>query len=196
MAVTIERSQESRPGNSPRVTSAVWGGLFVIGLLMTVLGFVALGTAFLTSLVTVIYFGALLAMMGIAEAVSAFRVRRTGGPFWLYLLSGILSTVVGLFVLVYPRAGLAALTLMLAGYFFVSGLFHAITAVIDRYARWGWDLFYGAVSILLGGVVMSEWPVSAVWLVGTFVGIGILFRGVALMAGSLTLRRAMREVTA
>ncbi|WP_164020144.1 HdeD family acid-resistance protein [Pyxidicoccus trucidator] len=196
MPISIESNQETRPGNSPRVTSTVWGGLFIIGLLMTVLGIVALGTAFLTSLVTAIFFGALLAIAGIAEIVSAVRVRKSGGPFWLYLLSGILSTVVGMFVLVYPRAGLAALTLMLAGYFFASGLFHAITSVMDRYARWGWDFVYGAISIFLGVVVMSEWPVSAVWLVGTLVGLGILFRGVALMAGSLTLRRALRDVTA
>ncbi len=197
MAITLERNQESRPGDRPRVTSTVWGGLFVIGLLMSVLGVVALGTAFLTSLVTAIFFGALLTMTGIGEVIAAFRVRRREGrPFWLYLLSGVLTTVMGLFVLVYPKAGLAAMTLLLAGYFFASGLFHAITSVMDRYERWGWDFLYGAISIFLGVIIMSEWPVSAVWLVGTLVGIGILFRGVALMAGSLTLRRALREVTA
>jgi uncharacterized membrane protein HdeD (DUF308 family) len=196
MAITVERNRDSlTEGNRPRVTSAVWGGLFVIGALMTVLGVVALGAAFLTSLVTAIFFGALLAITGIGEIIAALRVRRREGrPFWLYLLSGVLSTVVGLFVLVYPAAGLAALTLMLAGYFFASGLFHAITSVMDRYERWGWDFLYGAISIVLGIIVMARWPVSAVWLVGTLVGIGILFRGVALMAGSLTLRRALRAV--
>jgi uncharacterized membrane protein HdeD (DUF308 family) len=195
MPITINRNRDTIPGNEPRVTSTLWGGPFVLGLLLTVLGVVALGAAFLTSLVTAIFFGAMLAVAGIMEVVSAFRVRRSGGPFALYLLGGVLSAVVGLFILVYPKAGLAALTLLLAGYFFASGLFHAITSVVDRYPRWGWDFFYGAVSVFLGAVVMAEWPISAVWLVGTMVGISILFRGVSLMAGSLTLRRAMREVT-
>ncbi|MBZ4422070.1 HdeD family acid-resistance protein [Myxococcus sp. RHSTA-1-4] len=196
MAISIERNREPVTGGPSRVTSAAWGGLFVLGILVTLLGIVALGAAYLTSLVSAIFFGAMLTMMGIAEIVAAFRVRGSGGPFWLYLLGGILSTVVGLFVLVYPAAGLAALTLLLAGYFFASGLFHAITSLVDRYPRWGWDFLYGAVSIFLGVVVMSQWPISAVWLVGTMVGIGILFRGVSLIAGSLTLRRAMRAVTA
>ncbi|NMO20423.1 HdeD family acid-resistance protein [Pyxidicoccus fallax] len=196
MAIDIQRNREPVAGDTPRVTSAVWGGLFILGLLMTVLGIVALGTAFLASLVSAIFFGAMLAVMGISEIVAGFRVRKSGGPFWLYLLGGILSTVVGLFVLVYPAAGLAALTLMLAGYFFASGLFHAITSVVDRYPRWGWDFAYGAISIFLGVVVMAQWPVSAVWLVGTLVGIGILFRGLALMAGSLSVRRALREIHA
>lgn len=196
MAINIERNREPVAGDTPRVTSAVWGGLFILGLLMTVLGVIALGAAYFASLVTAIYFGAMLTVMGIVEVVAAFRVRRSGGPSWLYLLSGILSIVVGLFLLVYPAAGLAALTLMLAGYFFASGLFHAITSITDRYPRWGWDLAYGAISVLLGVIVMAQWPISAVWLVGTVVGIGILFRGVTLMAGSLALRRAMREVMA
>ncbi|MFP2927342.1 HdeD family acid-resistance protein [Pyxidicoccus sp. 3LG] len=201
MAITIEQKPESGPsevtgpGGRPKATSAVWGGPFILGLLMTVLGIVALGASFLTSLVTVFLFGALLAGAGIAEIISAFRVRKSGGPFWLYMLSGVLSTVVGLFVLMYPAAGLGALTLLLAGYFFASGLFHAITSVMDRYPQWGWDLFYGAVSIFLGVVVMMEWPISAVWLVGTLVGIGIIMRGVALMASALAIRQTLRAVT-
>ncbi|QSQ26234.1 DUF308 domain-containing protein [Pyxidicoccus parkwayensis] len=194
MAITIERN-ETTPGSTSKVPSTIWGGPFILGLLIAVLGIVSLGATLVTSLVTAVFFGAMLTVAGVSEIVAAFRVRKGGGPFLLYLLGGVLSAVVGLFILVYPKAGLAALTLLLAGYFFASGLFHAITSVVDRYPRWGWDLFYGAVSIFLGIVVMAEWPISAVWLVGTMVGIGILFRGVALMAGSLTLRRAMRQVT-
>ncbi len=194
MAISDERRPEIlTPDVTPRVNSAAWGGPFILGLLMTILGIVALGAAFFTSLVTAILFGAFLAGAGIMEIISAFRTRKSGGPFWLYLLSGILSIVVGLFVLVYPAAGLGAMTLLLAGYFFASGLFHAITSVMDRYSRWGWDFLYGAVSIVLGIIVMRQWPISAVWLVGTLVGISIFFRGIALMAGALTVRRVLRS---
>ncbi len=194
MAFTDERKPEVlNPAVSPRVNSAAWGGPFILGLLTMLLGIVALGAAFFTSLVSAILFGALLGGAGVMEIISAFRERKSGGPFWLYLLGGILSVVVGLFILVYPAAGLGAMTLLLAGYFFASGLFHAITSVMDRYPRWGWDFFYGAVSIFLGILVMRQWPISAVWLVGTLVGIGIFFRGVALMAGALTVRRVLRS---
>ncbi|MCE9671108.1 HdeD family acid-resistance protein [Myxococcus stipitatus] len=191
MATSYNR--ESMTRDESRATSAAWGGLFVLGLLIVLLGIVALGASFLTSLVTAIFFGALLAVMGIAEIVSAVRMRKGGGPFWLYLLSGVLSTVVGLLVLVYPAAGLGAMTILLAGYFFASGLFHVVTSVMDRYPRWGWDCLYGAISLLLGVIVMAQWPISAVWLVGTLVGIAILMRGIALMAGSLDMRRALRQ---
>ncbi|GEL71441.1 HdeD family acid-resistance protein [Myxococcus virescens] len=194
MAFTDERKPEIlTPDTRTRGNSAAWGGPFIMGILMTLLGIVALGAAFFTSLVSAILFGAMLAAAGVMEVISAFRTRKEGGPFWLYLLSGILSVVVGLFVLVYPAAGLGAMTLLLAGYFFASGLFHAVTSVMDRYPRWGWDFLYGAVSIFLGIIVMRQWPISAVWLVGTLVGIGIFFRGVALMAGALTVRKVLRS---
>ncbi|GEN12529.1 Uncharacterized membrane protein HdeD, DUF308 family [Myxococcus fulvus] len=182
-------------GEGGRAASAAWGPLFVLGVLMAILGLVALGSSFITSMVSVILFGALLAGTGIAEIISSFRVRKSGGPFWLYLLNGVLSTVVGIFVLMNPAAGLGALTLLLAGYFFASGLFHVVTSLMDRYPKWGWDFAYGAISIALGVIIMAQWPISAVWLVGTLVGISILMRGIALMAGSLELRRAMRSVS-
>ncbi|AGC45500.1 hypothetical protein MYSTI_04202 [Myxococcus stipitatus DSM 14675] len=185
--------REPATGDGGRMASAAWGPPFILGLLTAILGLVALGASFLTSMVSIILFGALLAGSGIAEIISAFRVRKSGGPFWLYLLGGVLSTVVGVFVLAYPAAGLGALTLLLAGYFFASGLFHVVTSLMDRYAQWGWDFAYGAISILLGITIMSQWPISAVWLVGTLVGISILMRGIALMAGSLELRRAVRS---
>lgn len=185
--------REPATGDGGRAASAAWGPPFILGLLTAILGLVALGASFLTSLVSIILFGALLAGSGIAEIISAFRVRKSGGPFWLYLLGGVLSTVVGVFVLAYPAAGLGALTLLLAGYFFASGLFHVVTSLMDRYAKWGWDFAYGAISILLGVIIMAQWPISAVWLVGTLVGISILMRGIALMAGSLELRRAVRS---
>ncbi|MFY1830334.1 HdeD family acid-resistance protein [Myxococcus fulvus] len=187
--------REPISGEGGRAASAAWGPLFVLGVLMAILGLVALGSSFITSMVSVILFGALLAGTGIAEIVSSFRVRKSGGPFWLYLLNGVLSTVVGIFVLMNPAAGLGALTLLLAGYFFASGLFHVVTSLMDRYPKWGWDFAYGAISIALGVIIMAQWPISAVWLVGTLVGISILMRGIALMAGSLELRRAMRGVS-
>ena len=67
--------------------------------------------------------------------------------------------------------------------------------MVDRYARWGWDCFDGIVSVLLGAVIMAQWPLSTVWAVGIVVGVGLLSRGIALMAGSLAVRSVIREAT-
>ncbi|MBN1205425.1 MAG: DUF308 domain-containing protein [Myxococcaceae bacterium] len=180
--------------SSTRIGANVWGAPLVVGLLITLLGCLALASVGITSLISVFFYGALLAVMGIAEIVHAFRIRKTG-PFLLFLLGGVLSMVVGLLVLAWPGAGLAALTLLLAGYFLATGLFRTITSVMDRYPRWGWDCADGIISIALGAIIMAQWPLSTLWAVGIVVGVGLISRGIALMAGSLAVRHVLREVS-
>jgi uncharacterized membrane protein HdeD (DUF308 family) len=185
-------SSDIRPPTRSRMGSSVWGGPFVVGLLITLLGCLALASIGITSLISVIFYGSLLTVMGIAEIVHAFRVRKTG-PFLLFLLGGVLSTIVGVLVLAWPAAGLAAMTLLLAGYFFATGLFRAITSLMDRYPRWGWDFADGVVCVALGVIIMALWPLSTLWAVGIVVGVGIISRGIALMASSLAVRSVLRE---
>lgn len=170
--------------------SAAWGGPFVVGLLMAVVGLLAFFSSVLTSFVTVLFLGVLLVLAGLFEIVHAFRVWHEGRPL-RFLLGGLLSIVVGFLYLVHPAAGLQALALLLAGYFFVSGLFRGITAVADRYPHWGWDFVYGISAVILGIIILGEWPLSALWVVGALVGLEIFFRGIALMGGSLAVRQAL-----
>ena len=71
---------------------------------------------------------------------------------------------------------------------FAAGLFHAITAVADRYPRWGIDFLYGVVALALGVYIVASWPISSFWVLGTVVGIEIIARGVALVSASWALR--------
>ncbi|WNG43158.1 HdeD family acid-resistance protein [Archangium minus] len=163
-----------------------------MGLLITLLGVVALGAVVLTSFVSVIFYGSMLVVGGVFEMVHAFRIRRTG-PFLMFLLGGILSVVVGALVLMRPGAGLVALTLLLAGYFFASGLFRCITSASDRYSGWGWDFAYGIVSLALGAIIFAQMPASSLWALGIVVGVEILSRGISIMAGALMIRSAVHH---
>jgi uncharacterized membrane protein HdeD (DUF308 family) len=171
--------------------SAVWGAPFVLGLLMTLVGLLALSMAVWTSLASIIFLGVMLFISGLIEIGHAFRTWKTGRPL-AHFLGGILSAVVGVLLAARPLAGLAAVSLLLAGYFFASGLFRAITSIADRYSQWGWDLLYGISAVILGVVLLAQWPNSALWVVGVLVGIEILFRGTTLMAGGLGLRHVIR----
>ncbi|OJT18650.1 hypothetical protein BO221_38535 [Archangium sp. Cb G35] len=180
------------PTRNPRGTAGLWGGPFVVGLLLTLLGVVALGAVVLTSLFSVIFYGAMLAAAGVFEIVHAFRIRKTG-PFWMFLLGGVLSLVVGAMVMARPGIGLVAVTLLMAGYFFASGLFRGITSLSDRYEGWGWDLAYGLVSVALGVIIFAQLPTSSLWALGVVVGVEILFRGIAIMAGALVVRGVLHR---
>jgi uncharacterized membrane protein HdeD (DUF308 family) len=174
-----------------RLGTAAWGGLFVTGLLIFVVGFIALLSAAISGVLSVVYLGALLAVAGIFELVYAFRAERGERAF--RLLGGLLSLVVGALFLIRPGAGLAALTFLLAGFFFVSGLFHLVTSIADRYPHWGWDFLYGLIAMALGTIVFAQWPASALWLIGTLVGVELLFRGSAMMGTALSMRHVIHH---
>jgi uncharacterized membrane protein HdeD (DUF308 family) len=157
------------------------------GILWIIFGLFALFSSVYTSYVTVLFVGVLLIVVGGLEVISAFRMHRER-PRILYLLAGLLSIVVGALFLDRPLATLGALTLLTAGYLFASGLFHGLSAVVDRYPRWGWDLAYGVVAILLGAYIVASWPLSKFWVIGTIVAIEIIARGIALVAASWVVR--------
>ena len=182
-------------GLNKRNTSGFWGGPFVMGLLITLLGVVALAAVPITSLATVIFYGSLLVVGGVFEMVHAFRVRKTG-PFLMFLLGGVLSIVVGALLLMRPGIGLVSLTLLMAGFFFARGLFRGITSLMDRYSGWGWDCAYGIVSVALGAIIFAQLPYSSMWALGVVVGVEILSRGVAMMAAALAFRGALRRLHA
>jgi uncharacterized membrane protein HdeD (DUF308 family) len=165
-----------------------WGATLAIGIVLMLIGLVALGATTMTGVVAVLYVGAMLIAVGILEIISAFRVRHAGGPWLAYVLAGVLSIVVGALFLDRPLVTLASLTLLAAGFFFVSGLFRGIVAVTERYPRWGLDLALALVSLALGVIVVVTWPFSSFWVIGTVVAVEIFVHGVTLVSRALMMR--------
>jgi uncharacterized membrane protein HdeD (DUF308 family) len=182
MATTTGIGAEQRPEHRHTVG---WGWPMAIGILLILGGAFALFASVLTSLVSVLYIGLMLIVVGVFEIVSAFRVRDGRSR---YFLAGVLALVVGGLFLYRPLASLASLTLLIAGYLFARGLFRGITSILDRYPGWGWDLAYGIVAVALGVYVAASWPFSSFWVLGTIVAAEIIACGIALVAVSLSIR--------
>jgi uncharacterized membrane protein HdeD (DUF308 family) len=163
----------------------------VLGIALIVLGSVAVGAAWLTTLASVLLFGWLLVFSGVMEAVAAFWAGQWSG-FFLHLLSGVLNVVVGVLILAHPGAVAVGLTLLLAVFFLVAGLFRIIAAVALRFPNWGWAVLGGGITALLGVLIWAQWPSSALWVIGTFVGIDLLFRGWAWVMFGLAARHGLR----
>src|SRR5215468_12119725 len=168
-----------------------WLWFVLLGVALLVLGTVALGSVVIASLAAAVAIGVLLLLGGVAEAVGAFWCRCWSG-FFLELLSGVLSIVVGLLFLRAPVGALAALTLSVASYLMVGRIFKVVSAVAYRFAAWGWSLAGGIIDVILGVMIWQEWPASALWVIGLFVGINLLFRGFHWIALGLALRSLTR----
>ncbi len=175
---SMATSAEVESGVEPRAWRVA------LGIVMAVIGGVAVYTAKVTGIVSVIMAGTALGVAGFVEVLSGLgRRSRTVQP--LRLIGGLLSMIVGALFVLRPQVGLTGLTMMLAAYFIASGLFHGVTSILERYDGWGWDLFYGACAVALGAISLSNMRTSGFWLVGVLVGIEILVRGLALTFGGM-----------
>jgi uncharacterized membrane protein HdeD (DUF308 family) len=172
-----------------------WLWFVLLGFALVVLGTVALGSVAIASLAAAAAIGVLLLLGGAAEAVGAFWCRCWSG-FFLELLSGVLSIVVGLLFLRAPVGALAALTLLIACFLMVGGIFKVVSAVAYRFAAWGWSLAGGIIDVILGLMIWQGWPASALWVIGLFVGINLIFRGFNWIALGLALHSLPRPEAA
>jgi uncharacterized membrane protein HdeD (DUF308 family) len=153
-----------------------WGWFLALGIAMIVLAIVALAMIPLASLAAVLVLGWLMVLSGIVEALHAFQVRGWAGMF-LHLIAGIAGVLIGLLVVTHPAAGALAWTLLFASFFTVVGLFRVMAATRLKFPHWGWAVFDGSVTLLLGILLWAEWPWSGVWFLGLAVGISLLLRG-------------------
>jgi uncharacterized membrane protein HdeD (DUF308 family) len=168
-----------------------WLWFVLLGVTLVVIGFVALGSVVITSLAVAVAIGVLLMIGGVAEALGSVWCRGWSG-FFLHLLSGILSFVVGVLFVRAPVGALAVFTLLLACFLMAGGIFKIVIVLSYRFAAWGWALASGLIDLLLGVMIWHDWPQSELWVVGMFVGINLLFRGMNWIALGLALRTLPR----
>lgn len=165
-----------------------WGWFLTLGILLIVIGVIALGVAGLATVITVVFFGWLLVLGGIVEIIFAFRARESSSVF-LQLLTGLLALIVGALLVARPGTGALTITLLLAALYLMSGVFRVIVALVLRYPNWGWVLVSGLVTFLLGLLLLVGWPSTALWFIGVAVGIDLILHGWSWIAFALAARR-------
>lgn len=156
------------------------------GIIVLILGLLAVAMPFIPGVAVIVMIGIILIAAGLAELVYTFKSRSFGEGLFRFLF-GLLAILAGLSLVAQPVAGLATITLFLAVWFFVDGIITLIQGFRWRpFDGWGWMVFSGIVSIVLGVMIWRQFPVSAVWLVGVLVGIRLIFAGwTMIMLGSV-----------
>lgn len=168
-----------------------WGWFLALGITFIFLGMVAIGSSAFVTVASVIFLGSLLLLGGVVQTAYTFSIRKWSG-FFLSLLSGILYAVVGFFMIVHPTASALSLTLLIAAFYTVGGIFRIIGAATMRFEHWGWALLSGVIKLFLGIFIWLGWPQTGFWVIGLFIGIDLIFYGWFWVLLSLT-ARSMKE---
>ncbi|MFT0892145.1 HdeD family acid-resistance protein [Pseudochelatococcus sp. G4_1912] len=165
-----------------------WGWFLLLGVILIMLGGVALGNLLVATLVTVYYIGALILVGGVVQIVHAFQVKEWGN-FFIWLLSGVFYGLAGIFAFMNPVLATEFLTLLLAVSLIVAGIFRMWAGFSARpRAGWGWLVAAGLLALIVGLVIAARWPVNSLYLIGMILAIELIFEGWSFVAVALALR--------
>ncbi|HEY1657778.1 MAG TPA: DUF308 domain-containing protein [Candidatus Sulfotelmatobacter sp.] len=171
-------------GRHGSTLSLLWGVLLVI------LGFIAIGTPFLAAVAVSVVVSWLIVFAGIVHVVLAFHAHGAGSVIWK-LLVGIAYLAFGGYMLMHPLLSVASLTLALAALFLIEGVLNIVLYFKMRPLHGSvWVLVDGLITLLLGGFIYMQWPLSASWAIGILVGVSMMISGFTRIALTSAVRRA------
>ena len=168
-------------------------GSLLMGILLIVLGIVAIALPSVSTIFAETWFALILASAGTAKLVYAYQIRNSRGFIWQVLL-GVLYIATGVMLFFYPLTGVLTLTLLLGSFLLTEGVFNLILAFRLRpQQNWTWVLSDGIITLVLGGLIWFQWPFNAPWLIGTLVGASILTTGASRVMLSLNARNTLNS---
>jgi len=157
-----------------------------ISLLIILAGILAIALPAVAGIAVNVVVAWLLLLCGVAHLAFGWHLRAFGGAIWQFLL-GVVYIVIGVYMVTHPVAGLVTLTLALAIYLFAEGVLELILAFQMPDGR-GWLLLDGIVTLILALMIWRAWPSSTEWVIGTLVGISMIFSGSSRLMLSLAAR--------
>ncbi|HEY3640459.1 MAG TPA: HdeD family acid-resistance protein [Xanthobacteraceae bacterium] len=167
-----------------------WVLFLVEGIVLVVLGLIAIVVPPIATLAVEILVGWLFLISGILGLITTFWMRGAPG-FWWSLLSAVLGIGAGIVLLAWPLSGVLSLTLILIVFFTIEGvasIMYALEHKRELSGRWGWMLASGVVDLILAAIILIGLPGTAAWAIGLVVGINMIFGGSALIAMALHAR--------
>ena len=168
-----------------------WVMFLIEGIVLVVLGLLAIVVPPIATLAVEILFGWLFLVSGVMGLITTFWMRQAPG-FWWALLSAVLGIGAGIVLLAWPLSGVLSLTLILIVFFTIEGvasIMYALEHKRELSGRWGWMLASGIVDLILAGIIFAGLPETATWALGLLVGINMLFGGTAMIGMALAARQ-------
>lgn len=156
-------------------------GVIPFGVVAMILGMLAMLAPGLTGASVTLLIGLLVIVGGIARMVWSFQTGSLGKGVLVFGI-GALTLICGVVLVANPLFASGVMSIMLAVYFIVDGVFElGLAFQLRSGSGWGWMLFGGIVSILLGIMIWQQFPLSGAWAIGTLLGIKLFFIGIIMI---------------
>ena len=167
-----------------------WGWFVAFGALTAALGIATLGYLVVVGTIASVYMIAIaMIVAGGAEIGLGFSARSWGWTA-LWIIVGLLYVVAGAFALAQPLLAAAGYTLLIGVSLVVVGIARIVAALRLDHGQKAMIVLSGVIAVLLGGMIISSWPASSLVVLGTLLGIDLLFYGISWIAFGMRLKSA------
>ena len=173
-----------------------WKWFVFQGIVMLILGCLAVAEPIIASVAVDIYIGWLFMLSGLLGLVAMFSARDVSAFLWM-LLTSALSLAVGILLIWKPGEGTVSLTLVLTAFLIAEGVFQVGVSFSYRDVlpdSWGWMLASGIADIVLAGLIIYFWPQSASWTLGLIVGVNLITTGLAILMTAIEVSKAGKSL--
>src|SRR5712671_4825766 len=181
--------QNPQTGSDMAPLRAKSGWIVALGAVYVIAGLIALASVAMATVASVLVVGVMMIVAGVAEVINAFQIK-SWGKFLLWALLGVLYIVAGFVTFENPLLAAVLLTLMLGASLVASGIVRLFLAFnMKRETPWIWVALSGAITLLLGLLILARWPVSSLYILGLFLGIDLIMGGAGWIGLGFGLRR-------
>lgn len=166
-----------------------WAWFLVWGIGLMVAGLTAIYFSVGSTIVSIMLLGGILTVAGALVIFDSFQFwwGKWGG-FAAHFLIGLLYLIIGIMFIQQPVQSSISLTLLLGIFYVGLGIFRVVYTLSLNLPQKGWRVFAGAVTLLLGILILAEWPATGMFVIGLFIGIDLVFAGWIYMVTALSAR--------
>jgi len=170
-----------------------WGMIAAFGVVMLLLGFMALGLVLSATIATVLVIGGFMIATGVLEIVMGFSAQ-TWGRFFIWIIAGLLYVAAGVIAISQPLLAASIFTLMLGAGLLATGIERIVLAfqLPPEQSKW-LVLLSGVITMLVGFAIIEGWPDNSFFILGVFLAIDLIFYGVGWISFGLALRQRRND---
>ncbi len=167
-----------------------WGWMLAVGIFFVALGIAGLIFLPLVTVATVLFFGALAIAAGIFQLYNGIAHTKGWAARTINIVMALLYILFGVLAFWNPVMAAAAITLAMAAAFIAIGILRIALAVKHKseLSYWGWIAASGVITVFLGILIAVSWPGAALWFLGLYVSLDLLFSGATFIGLALAAR--------
>lgn len=162
-----------------------------VGIVMIIIGILAILVPNLIGLAFNTFVGVMFLLAAAALTFNAWQTKNQNMALWF---KPFVLAVLALIILTHPAIILGVLGLLIAIYFLISGFTSIIFSFELQSSAKIITLLNGFISLVLGVVVLTNWPFSSAWLIGLIIGVNFLFDGISLLSISKQVKSTQEKV--